>query len=329
MNLLETDWGMTCHVIACRTREDWKAERAKLGVGSSEIAAIFGESPYDSQFSLWAKRCDPSAFAEAVERESEAMEWGTELQDVILRRYAKDRGARVFAWPQNNICVAKHFAGFATPDSVIMDADGSPYVGEVKAFSEHDRKRWSEGPPPYVVLQNMHQQEVTGIHAGKIIALFGNRLRHIEAYDVPYDETFAAGMRERVERFMAYVADRREPPADESEMTFEAIKKLHPRDNGEIVDLDERFDDLLVEWDSLKEFEKQTAARLDWIKNQIVAAIGDATYGASLGGRWLSWKSQDRTDVDRAKLQDEYPATYKDCLKKSTTRVLRTLKKAP
>lgn len=289
--------GLDCTVNRYATRAEWKAARhGELfdRTGASELSALFGcEGAWDSQYSLYAKRIDPAVWAEAVEAESERMEWGHLVEELILRQYAQQTGHACHAWPQTDIAVSKTFPGFCTPDSIVVDGDG-PLLAELKGYSEYDRARWRDGPPLGIVLQSLMQQEVTGIHRGRVIVLFGNQIRRLGVFNVDYDESFAAAIRQRCERFAYYVRNREEPPVDESSMTAEAIYRLHPDDNGSEADLPEESDAWATAFEQAKADEKDAKARCDKYANLIKASIGDATFGVTPGARWFSWKTQER-----------------------------------
>lgn len=324
-----------CTVRNYESRAAWKAARTGElhdRVGASELAALFGASAYDSQFSLYSRRVDPAVWAEAVEAESERMAWGHLVEELILRQYAATTGHDCQAWPQTDICVASAFPGFCTPDALAVD-DAGPVLVELKGYSEHDRARWADGPPLAIVLQSLMQQEVTGIHRGRVIVLFGNQIRRLGVFNVDYDESFAAAIRQRCERFAYYVRNREEPPIDESTMTAEAILRLHPSDNGETADIPSlaEFDPdaAFIERDEIKKQIKGAEQRLAWIDNRFKASIGDNTFGVTPGARWLSWKTQERRGVNAAKLKAEFPDVYAACENASSFRVLRTMAGPP
>lgn len=285
---------LSCDVLKLKDRKEWLAARNTLGVGASEVASLFG-CGWESQYSLWAKRVEPELMKALADEESEAMEYGNIMEAPILERYAKQTAELVKPWKQTEICVAPGWGGFCTLDSLIWD-DGGPKIGEVKTRNEHDFKNWTEGPPVEIVVQTQHQMGVTGIHRAVIIALFGNRIHRLRIVPVEFDAAFFEEIQARCERFSAYVRERVEPPVDESEMTYDAIYRLHPDDSGETIELPDEFDMLTAEWHLLKAQAKETESRLDYLKNKVCAALGDNTFGVTpMGKRW-SWKTQDRRE---------------------------------
>jgi putative phage-type endonuclease len=72
-------------------RDAWLAAR-RNGVGSSELAALFGEAKYGvTEFSVWLDKVNGRPDSEPTE----AMDWGTRLEDAIAERFADDYGVGV------------------------------------------------------------------------------------------------------------------------------------------------------------------------------------------------------------------------------------------
>ena len=71
--------------ISPANEAEWLALRT-LDVTSTESAALFGESPYDTEFSLWHRK---KSGAIVKLEPNERMDWGTDLQDQIAASLAK------------------------------------------------------------------------------------------------------------------------------------------------------------------------------------------------------------------------------------------------
>lgn len=75
-----------------KNRELWLAERKK-GIAGTDLAALFGEAKYgNNEFSVWLEKTNRAPDPEAP---SEAMEWGTALEDVIAQTFAERHGIQV------------------------------------------------------------------------------------------------------------------------------------------------------------------------------------------------------------------------------------------
>lgn len=79
---------MSIEIIQPANEQAWLEARTK-DITSTEIAALFGLSPYMTEFELWHRKKD----GRVVNFESnERMQWGTALQDAIAAEIAKKQG---------------------------------------------------------------------------------------------------------------------------------------------------------------------------------------------------------------------------------------------
>jgi putative phage-type endonuclease len=136
-------------------RPAWLADR-KTGIGSSDAAAAAHQSPWRSDFELWAEKRglisdadDNWRFRIGREAEPLVLSWWAEIFDVehsALRRHTMVRSLE-----------HPFMLGNADADSDQLDA-----VIEVKTSSEFDQKRWDEGVPDQYVIQGVHLALVYG-----------------------------------------------------------------------------------------------------------------------------------------------------------------------
>lgn len=315
---------VNCPVRDLGNRAAWLAYRTETpSVGASELPVLYGAAGKDrSQYWLWSRRTTPEIIAEDATDEAETASWGNVMEAPILTRYAQKTGETVHPWPQTAVCIAPDFPGFCTPDSIIVDAIGEK-IGEVKAWDENARWLWAEGIPTSVLVQVQMQMRVTGIHRAVVIVLFGNRINQLRTFEVEYDPNFGLDIEDRCHTFAGYVRDRLEPPVDESEGTTEALKRLHPDDNGQTIDLPDEVEAWTAEWHLLKAQVAEAESRLAWIGNKIRALLGDNTFGETFSGLRWSWKTQDNNRVDAAELRAKFPEAAEACTHNNPTRVLR------
>lgn len=280
------------------TREAWLAAR-NTGVGASESAALFGLSPWDTPFTLWAKK---TGRVEPDEMGGEWIEWGNLLEEPIAKRYAQKTGRTV--WQGGPFCVAQHPAipfMRATPDRYVIAGDpprfpdfapsggGLLQIKNTNAFKGHD---WDTGVPDYIEIQVQHEMACTGREWASVAVLIGGS--EFRSFDVARNENFIEELEEQVRTFWGHVERNEPPPLDGSIRTLETIKKLHPKDNGEIARLP---DGAIQWWEELAEIraqESRIAKAKPAIETMLRDAIGDATFGVLPDGRVLSLKTTDR-----------------------------------
>jgi putative phage-type endonuclease len=155
------------------TQADWLADR-RTGIGSSEIAAVFGVSPYLSAYQLWA---DKSGLAENVVTETEAMAWGKRLEPIVAAEFAARTGYEVELNGHQIHRSAAHPWLIATPDAIITRPDGSRGVLEIKVASGFADGWEEELPPMHYRLQIAHQMLALGLGWGSVCCFDGAELR--------------------------------------------------------------------------------------------------------------------------------------------------------
>jgi len=148
-------------MIEIKDDAHWHALRAR-NIGGSEIATLFGLSPYKTLFTLWHEKAGLAAIAPM--EDNPKANWGKLLEPLIAQETGK-----LFSWRLEQ---SKHYyesesikgAG-CTLDFEILDHQWGPGICETKVvFDYADYKRdWSDDrAPPNYELQVQHQLAVTG-----------------------------------------------------------------------------------------------------------------------------------------------------------------------
>lgn len=112
-----------------KTRDEWLALRHK-NVSSTESAALFGLSPYNTAFEIAVLKKEPSPPAEYDE--NERMTWGLRLQRAIAQGIADDYGVKIRA-----------ISGYATLPELRMGASFDFEVVGLKQADQDDDSAWS------------------------------------------------------------------------------------------------------------------------------------------------------------------------------------------
>lgn len=275
------------------------------GIGASESAALFDLSPSQSRFSLWAKKIgsepvedDPTEEEELLALEdprAERMEWGHLLEGPIAAQYERRTGRKL--WSFSDFCIAQHprlACMLATLDRFVIEApdrrrQALPEEGVLEIKNSGNVEAWRDGPPQYYLCQVQHQLAVTGRAYGTLVVLLGgNRLRW---WDIERNELFITELEEQCAEFWEDVQHKRRPAVDGKKATIEALKKLHPLDNGNTVELEAEaakwWQQLAEAKDAIKAAEKSK----DEAEAKLREAIGDATFGKVPGGLTISLKT--------------------------------------
>lgn len=266
-------------------------ERRRKTVGASEVSALLGLSPWESPYSLWAKKT-----GRVVDdgEETEWQEWGNRIEPLICDKYAEETGRKVIDHGRFAIRYSENMPGLsATLDREVIAFDGRGNgCMDAKNVNAFKASEWDDGPPLLYQVQLQAQMEVTGYTWGSLAVLIGgNTFRWA---DVERNEAFIAVMRRKVAEFMELVRTDTPPPVDGSPSTAEVLRKLYPKDSGETVALPGDAEGWTSEVEMCDREIKQYEARRMEARNKIIAALGDATFGVTPSGTRWSFKTSER-----------------------------------
>lgn len=227
---------MTRTIIAPESEEHWLQLRTQ-DVTSTDVAALFGLSPYKTPFEVFhAKK---SGVVERLEP-TERMRWGNRLEESIARGAAEDLNwsvAPMKAYVRDeSIRIGSSFDFQARRDDA-----AEPGLMEVKNVSERAfRDRWKENgageleAPEHIELQLQHQLEVADLPWGAIVALVGGC--EIRVLLRTRDREIGGIIRAKVGEFWQRIAANEPPPAD-YRRDADVLAALYAQANkGEVYD---------------------------------------------------------------------------------------------
>jgi putative phage-type endonuclease len=279
-------------------RASWLAAR-RQGIGSSDVAALVGLSPWQSAFGLWAEK---SGLTEPDAEATEAQAWGLRLEPVIAAQYAEETGRTLVDHGPYTILQHPEYPWLlASLDREIAPTtDGPLRVGpgtlECKTASAWKAGEWADEPPLLYQIQHEHQLLVTGYAWGSLAVLIGgqkfywqDRARHADTQDLLLN---VAG------EFWQRVQKGEPPPPDGSAATKAILASLYPREtSGQTVVLPPEA----VEWDAQRLEGVALIERGEALKNEAEnlfrASIGEAETGLFPDGKaWFTFKQQTRKE---------------------------------
>ena len=244
-------------------------------VGASEVAALFGASPYMTAFELW--HITRGALPAPDLDDSDRVFWGQVLEPAVAQGAAALRGWRVRR--VHRYSPHPRIAGMgASLDYEIVAHERGAGCLEIKNVDRLVyRDSWEDGEPPlHIELQLQHQLACTGRSWGAVAALIGgNDLKVFERERRP--KTI-----ERIETavaaFWASIETGREPKPDFA-ADAAAIAALH-RDAtpGKVEDMtgDNRLAELCALYRAAADAEKTAGEAKDAAKAEMLTKIGDA-----------------------------------------------------
>lgn len=302
-------------------------ERRKQGIGGSDIAAIIGLSPWKTPRDIYM---DKKGLAEP-EPETDAMYWGTTLEDIVAKEYSKRTGRKIercnvlFRHPEHPFIIGNI-------DRVCYDEDGKrPVVNgrlitrrilECKTASQYAAGDWGEPGtdqiPEYYKAQVQWYMGITGAEVCDVAVLIGNR--DFRIYTVYRDdEVIQYLFTEGVKFWREYVeTDTLPPPVSLSDIenVCSGTPKARAFASLEIAEKVERYKEL-------EEQIKAKKAEQEQLKLAICEHIGDAVELVATDARKLAtWSASKPTSKTDWKAVAEELAAPADIVAKYTTQTM-------
>lgn len=285
-----------------------RSDKALLGIGSSQIAALVNLHPYRTKLDVF------NELALGVkQRARDFMDWGQYQEPAILAYRARQLGCPESGspWTEQNfrdefgarwlggttVQSAESSIALASPDAIFyLDNGDAEQIEEGKNVGEYESADWGEADdaaPAGYQLQNLWQQGCTGIHRGEIVASIGGRAP--AAWPVRWDAEVWGHLLTIAERFWRdHVLMKRPPvPIDGSDSATDYLRarypaELQPMAGPAPADLVEQA----LEWEQVNAWANATEKREKDLRNAICDRIGEGSGYTLPDGRWLTWRAQ-------------------------------------
>lgn len=261
-------------IITDHTQAEWLELRSK-DITSTDAAALFGISPYMTEFELWHRKKDGAV----VDFEpSERMKWGTRLQGAIAEGVAEDNNWKVRPMTEY-IRLVKLQMG-SSFDFEVMIENITACILEVKNV---DAMAFKDGwllegdsveAPPHIELQVQHQLDVSGKKTAYIAALIGgNRVVLIRR---ERDEAVINALESRIAKFWDSIR-RNDPPKPDFVRDAEFISKLYKyAEPGKVIQGTPKMGEMVNEYQALGRGMKMADDARKGIKAELLTMIGEA-----------------------------------------------------
>lgn len=204
---------------------EWHEAR-KHSIGGSEIGTIMGLNPWESAYTLWAKKLEliPNSF-----QENWAIRLGKAFEEPILKLFGQQH-------PELEIYRAGSFVSkefefmHANPDAMARNKEtGEWIVIEIKTA----RYNWDALPAHYAC-QVQHYMHVMGVSKAIVVAVAG--MDWFE-YEVEADEFVQLTQADYATMFHKSLTDGTRPEWDGSESTYQTVRQQHPQIDDTEVEL--------------------------------------------------------------------------------------------
>jgi putative phage-type endonuclease len=269
-------------------------------LGGSDVAGLFGKSPWKSIHEIWLAKTQ-----EADDEQPEMQvhqELGLEKEPGLIRMYLRRRpGITVQAAPEL-IRHPVHSFMIGHLDGLICDLDGKP-VGVLEIKTAGYQKAWQWGSeetdevPEDYNLQVHHYMAITGLPYAEIaVEIAGYQFR---IYRVNRNEELINIIIDRCKDFWEnYVIPRVPPPIDGSRGAAKMLSALYPDSEEREILADENINKICLAYFETRRKMADLEAEEMAGANQIKELMKDAGYLSGLGYK-IAWKtSKEGVKVD-------------------------------
>jgi len=269
------------------TDEKHWLELRKQDVTSTEAAALFGLSPYMTQFELWHRKHDNIDVEFEV---NERMRWGTRLQDSIAAGIAEDQGWKIRRMteyirdPELKAGASFDFSACAhKTDGLGTATEGKENDDFLLEIKNVDSLAFRDGwvvdgdnveALPHIEIQVQQQLFLSQRRLAFIGALIGgNRVVIIKREQ---DPIVIAEIRKKIVEFWDSVKSGAEPTPD-FQRDADFISRIYSfAEPGKIFNADERVSKLAYAYKQVSDQAKAASEKKDALKAEILTIIGDA-----------------------------------------------------
>lgn len=297
-------------------RMAWLAER-KQGIGGSEAAAILGLSPWQTPTTVWLDKTGRSAPKE----ETDAMWWGTELEETVARRYTLETGRQVQRYNKmiHQGCLLGNFDRLVIKEGEKV----ASHMGEIRTDLLLECKTancapWDEVPLYYQTQVQHYMGLAPELQHADVACLFYAG-RRFGIYRVERDQETIDFMREKLTAWWEKHIVRDEMPAPTCELDCKLLWSRSTR--GSTILVTDEIKAKLDAFQTAKAAEKAAQAEATAAQNDIETFMGDKEVIVdAMGIPLCTWKTpdKDRTSTDWEAIARELGATQ-EMISKHTT----------
>jgi putative phage-type endonuclease len=244
-------------------------EERRTGIGSSDIAAVVGASPWAGPLDIWL---DKQGLASPF-LQNEAILWGDLLEDPIAREYAR-RTSQSIARPEGTIRRKDRPWMLCHPDRIIV---GKSKGLECKNRGLRQAHRYGEGP------QDCQEEEIcqaawcmacTDCEEWDVAVLLGGQ--ELRIFTLERDLELEGMMIEAGDRFWDLVQRKVLPPVDGSQAFQAYLTERYPRDRRPLRVATVQEQEWMLELYEVRRQQRLLAQDHDRLENLLKDSIKEA-----------------------------------------------------
>lgn len=339
---------MAAPIILCdtagMTNQEWLDARMhgpkgniEYTVGGSDIAAIFGVSPWVTPLELWMIK--KGRMKSTPKSNLNQLEMGHILEPIAAYWYEKKTGNKVFQ--DTNLYQHADFPyALANFDRrFIRVTDGKPGILECKSTSYHKASDWADGAiPVYYEFQLRYYLSVDNTEIGDFSSLWGNNPdTDLATPSLVRDRAKEDIIFEKLEEWIWSLKNDKPPTMSgvAPKLALESLAKIYGSSKPslptlefskkyelplrKIAVLQARIEECK---NDIKEYQKEVEAhsvRIAEIMKEHEHAVLETTKDKLL----IDFVTKSSSRTDTSLLKKKYPAVYADCLNTSESRKLK------
>lgn len=269
------------------SREKWLSLRAP-NVNSSQVAGLFGLSPYETPFTLYHRHAGNLVVHD--ELDAEAVKWGNRLERPIAEGIAEDRGWKIRKKSEYRFIPAERRG--SSYDFEILGKPESAVFEIKNVFGMAFKNQWTEDDageleaPPAMELQFQNEMDLADrgkLFCGALVS--GNKAEVIER---DRDESVIRAIQKAVKEHWERVDNRQPPPPDFRDLS--AIQAMYHNPDAQILDASKNPLLLELARDHKKylEAEKCSEQAKKTVQAQLMTLIGNSCVKVEGAGYTIS-----------------------------------------
>lgn len=294
-------------------------------IGGSDMAAIYGLSPYTTPVELWLQKTGQRKLPKPDKYKQRILDRGKRLEPIVVEMAIdklREQGHEVELLASNERYYDPEHPFLSCEIDFELLLDGEHINGDAKTVHGFARSEWGEEDsdemPLHYHAQFMHGLGITRRRRCVVAALIG--LDDVALYWAERDEEIIAAMRAKaVEFWNDCVLGGRAPDI----MRFDDVKAMYPIDNGKSIEATEEIAQKAERLQYLKQQIRSWENEAESLQLDIAEFISPHSILTYQGDKLLTWKAQESNRLDQAALQEAHPEIAARFKTSTTTRVMR------
>lgn len=268
-------------------------------IGGSDAPAVCGLSPFKTPLEVYLEKRGEIEPADLSQ--NKAVHFGKLLEDIVAQEYARVTGRKVVEVKETSY--HPKYPWMAA--NIDRDIIGVPGELEIKTGNAFNKEGWGEEKtdqvPNHYNVQCQHYMAVRGASWYDLAVLLGGN--DFRTYRIPRDDELIEMIINKEGKFWERVKAGTPPPMDYGNSKVAGLlKRMYPGTNGKSInlpaDIHDRHDHMNEAKEKIKKLKgeiKELDLVVDFNKNMILEAMGEAAIGLLLDGTGYTRKKVNKT----------------------------------